>query len=152
MLAIVVSTSTLAAPKPVKGRYKCNGTVTTAVSVYSLGGDLGSVTNPIKAKLVVAKGGSFDLDVTTSGHQVSIIGTLPASYSPSFKPLFGSLSNKRYKEDSCGCLIDTLLMSGTGSQNKNGRNVTLIIEQEWYGYRGNGIYTDTYNLTCKKQV
>lgn len=150
LLAVAVPLSAPAAPKPkpVVGKYNCKGPATLKIDSGVAGLGPMSETVQVKAKMRVVKGGAFDLNVLTKGWYAHIEGNFPAVYQPA--PIVNLGSNRYAKELTHGCLISRMFQNANATQNRNGRNVTLTIEQE-YACRGSSIlYTDTYRMTCKK--
>lgn len=153
-LAIIASLAAApadAGPKPIKGRYKCVGTITSYFT-----NDAGILVSPkwsapIAAKMSVTKGaGTFYLDVLTQGSQVSIQGIFPRTYAPGFDLIMSDYSSKLLKQYACGCNIWLFRSSGQGTQNKNGRKVAISIHQQWNDSYSMPDKNDDYTLSCKR--
>lgn len=150
LLSIAVPFSSHAAPKPkpVVGKYTCKGPATLSIDSGIIGVGPTSKTVQVKAKMMVVKGGAFDLDILTKGWQTSIAGSFPAEYQPA--PYVRLGNNRHYKELARGCLVSSMFQNASATQNKNGRNVSFNIEQEYACLGSSVFYTETYRMTCKK--
>lgn len=148
VLAALITTPAMAGPKPIKGAYKCKGTVTKSVFIDSM--DSGPREYKIKAKMLVfSTQGEFYIDVLTKGHQVSMLGAVPTQYAPNFEPQFSD-SNSHLKGTAQGCMIKRLFMFGSGEQNKNGRKAFFSIRQFYWCLNSSNAYEDDYKLACKR--
>lgn len=147
VLAALITTPAMAGPKPVKGgRYRCSGTVDASASIGGFVSGTSSYT--INAKMGVVRQ-SFVLGVTTPGNRVIIAGTFPSDYNAYFD-LWLSPDNSSYKGLTSGCNVASFRMSGSGTQNRNGRKVDLDFSQTYSCYGFNAVYTDRYRLACKR--
>ena len=149
-LAIVAALATAPAyakPKPIKGTYKCKGTVSVSSSIGAFSS--GQSIYGIKGKLGV-KRQTFALAVTTAGQQVLIAGTFPSDYQPTFVPSF-AYENGGFKALTAGCPVYGLRTSGTGAQTRNGRKVDIDFTQSYQcGLSSSILRVDRYRMTCKR--
>lgn len=148
IVAAIATAPAYAKPKPIKGRYKCKGNATSSVD----GGF--PVVTKIKAKAFAFAYetqpiNTIGIDVLTRGQQVSLIANVPLDYTPTFQ-LDVDRYDWGYKMDACACTIGSLYEHGIGTQNKNGRRVTLDITQTWNEWKNPSIHSDRYILTCKR--
>ncbi len=136
----------LAGPKAIKGQYRCAGN--RSLELSSGWFTTGTKVYPISAKMAVTRR-QYAIDVLTSRHEVTLDGYFPQQYSPTFKLGFGpALSANKGRE--AGCLIKEMYARGTGTQNKNGRKVSLDINLEYFCLGSTTLYTDRYQLNCKR--
>lgn len=146
VLVAMMTGQAVAGPKPIKGKYKCKGTVDVSASIG--GFTTGTSSYAVKAKLGVVRQ-SFALGVTTPGHGVLMAGIFPSEYNAYFTPLFAQ-ENSTYKSMTSSCNVASFRMSGTGTQNRNGRKVDLDFTQTYSCYWSSAVYTDRYRLACKR--
>lgn len=133
-------------PKAVNGQYRCSGN--RSLELSSGWFTTGTKVYPINAKMTVTRH-QYAIDILTSRHEVRLDGYFPRQYSPTFKIGFGpSLSTNKGRE--AGCLIKEMYARGTGTQNKNGRKVSLDINLEYFCLGSTTLYTDRYQLNCKR--
>lgn len=146
IVAAIATAPAYAKPKPIKGKYRCSGNRSLGLSSGWF--TTGTKVYPIGAKMAVVRH-QYAIDILTSRHEVRLDGYFPQQYSPTFKLGFGpSLSTNKGRE--AGCLIKEMYARGTGTQNKSGRKVSLDINLEYFCLGSTTLYTDRYQLNCKR--
>lgn len=143
LIAGLFSAQAMAGNKPLHGRYLCKGTETQEINIRGVGA--GSKSASVKGRLTASRG-SFMLFVTTPGWQSIISGYLE----PDLQKATWSASNRANKEIARGCTIGYMWQTGTATQNKKGRSVTINVEQAYYCGWSDAESVDSYRVTCKR--